>query len=88
MYYSTNEIRKKKVKHNTPLIKNDVKKSGQAEVDKTVEMGPKPVIGDTKKLQKRKKISSQQKRNYLLIPDEFQLLKQTVTFNFKNLRLF
>ncbi|MDC2996383.1 type IV pilus secretin PilQ [Candidatus Pelagibacter sp.] len=75
----------KKFKHNTPLIKNDVKKSGQAEVDKTVEMGPKPVIGDTKKLQKRKKISSQQKRNYLLIPDEFQLLKQTVTFNFKNL---
>ena len=32
--------------HNTPLIKEDIKKSGTIEVDKTVEMGPKPTIGD------------------------------------------
>ena len=75
----------KKFKHNTPLIKDDIRKSGKMEIDKTIKMGPKPVIGDTKALQKRKKISSQQKRNYLLIPDEFQSLKQIVSFKFKNL---
>jgi len=71
--------------HNTPLIKEDIKKSGTIEVDKTVEMGPKPRIEDTDLLEKRKKISSQKTRNYLLIPDEFQLLKQSVTLNFQNL---
>ena len=75
----------KAFKHNTPLIKEDIKKSGTIEVDKTVEMGPKPTIGDIDLLEKRKKISSQKTRNYLLIPDEFQLLKQTVTLNFQNL---
>ena len=71
--------------HNTPLIKEDIKKSGTIEVDKTVRMGPKPRIQDTNLLQKRKKISSQKTRNYLLIPDDFKLLKQTVTLNFQNL---
>ena len=71
--------------HNAPLIKEDIKKSGTIEVDKTVEMGPKPTIGDIDLLEKRKKISSQKTRNYLLIPDEFELLKQTVTLNFQNL---
>ena len=71
--------------HNTPLIKEDIKKSGTIEVDKTVEMGPKPTIGDIDLLEKRKKISSQKTRNYLLIPDEFKLLKQSVTLNFQNL---
>ena len=71
--------------HNTPLIKDDIKKLGTIEVDKTVEMGPKPTIGDIDLLEKRKKISSQKTRNYLLIPDEFELLKQTVTLNFQNL---
>ena len=75
----------KPFKHNTPLIKDDVRKAGKVEVDKTVEMGPKPTIGDITLLQKRKKISSQKSKNYLLIPDEFPLLKQSVTFNFKNL---
>ena len=75
----------KTFKHNTPLIKEDIKKSGTIEIDKTVEMGPKPTIGDIDLLEKRKKISSQKTRNYLLIPDEFQLLKQTVTLNFQNL---
>ena len=50
-------------KHNTPLIKGDIKTKGQIEVNKTVEMGPKPVIGDTEILGKRKKISSQKARN-------------------------
>ena len=72
-------------KHDTPLIKDDIRKSGQIEIEKTVDMGPKPVDGDTKALQKRKKISAQQKRNYLLIPDQFTELKQTVSFRFKNL---
>ena len=75
----------KPFKHNTPLIKDDVRKMGKAEIDKTVEMGPKPTIGDTEFLEKRKKISSQKSRNYILIPDEFGLLKQSVTLNFKNL---
>ena len=78
-------VKSKPFKHKTPLIKDDVRKTGKLEVDKTVEMGPKPTLGDTEKLQKRKKISSQKTRNYLLIPDEFGLLKQTVTFNFRNL---
>ena len=75
----------KPFKHNTPLIKEDVKKTGKIEVQKTVDMGPKPTIGDTTKLQKRRKISSQTARNYLLIPDDFELLKQNVTLNFKSL---
>ena len=57
-------------KHDTPLIKDDIRKSGQIEIEKTVDMGPKPVDGDTKAVQKRKKISAQQKRNYLMIPDQ------------------
>ena len=83
---ATGEFKKAKpFKHNTPLIKDDVRKSGKIEVQKTVDMGPKPTVGDTTKLQKRKKISSQTSRNYLLISDEFPLLKQSVTFNFKGL---
>ena len=34
----------KPFKHNTPLIKNkDIVSSGQSEIAKTLEMGPKPV---------------------------------------------
>ncbi len=29
--------------HNKPLIKEDIKKLGQEEMEKTIEMGPKPV---------------------------------------------
>ena len=83
---ATGPLKKSKpFKHNTPLIKEDVRKTGKAEIEKTVEMGPRPVIGDIELLEKRKKISSQQKRNYLLIPDEFSSLKQEISFNFKNL---
>ena len=75
----------KDFKHPTPLIKDDIRKKGKEELDRTVEMGPQPVLGDTTKLKKRKKISSQTKRNYLLIPEDFKSLKQSVSFKFKNL---
>ena len=66
---SFNEKYNKPFKHNTPLIKKDIRTTGQAEIAKTLEMGPKPVDGDAVKLKKRKKISSETQRNYLLIPD-------------------
>ena len=72
-------------KHNTPLIKGDIKKQGKAEIAKTIELGPKPVSGEGKKLQKRKKISSEIRKNYLSISKEYPLLKQSVTFKYKNL---
>ncbi len=75
----------KPFKHNTPLIKDDIRKTGKTEISKTLDMGPKPVEGDTRKLKKRKKISSEAQKNYLLIPDTFPLLKQRITLKFKNL---
>ena len=77
--------KKEPFKHNTPLIKDDMRKTGKAEIQKTLEMGPKPVDGDTRKLGKRKKISSEAQRNYLVIPKEYKNLKQRVTLKFKNL---
>ena len=77
--------KKKPFKHNTPLIKTDIKKKGQAEIAKTIELGPKPFSGDTTKLKKRKKISSEFKRNYLVISNEFPSLKQTITLRYKNM---
>ena len=82
---SFNEKYNKPFKHNTPLIKKDIRTTGQAEIEKTLEMGPKPVDGDAVKLKKRKKISSETQRNYLLIPDSYPLLKQRVTLKFRNL---
>ena len=76
---------KKTFKHNTPLIKDDVRKTGKIEVDKTVAMGPMPVEGDIEKLEKRKQLSSVKARNYLLIPEDFVNLKQNVSFKFQNL---
>ena len=75
----------KKFKHNTPLIKEDIKQKGRIEVDKTAKMGPQPAEGDVVKLGKRKQISSQRQRNYLLISDDYKLLKQKVSFKFQNL---
>ena len=76
----------KPFKHNTPLIKDkNIVNSGKSEVAKTLEMGPKPIEGDSRKLGKRKKISSEAQRNYLIISDEYPLLKQRVTLKFKNL---
>ena len=54
-------------KHDTPLIKTDVKELGKAELEKDVKMGPIPAEADVIKLKKRKKISSVKERNYLLI---------------------
>ena len=77
----------KPFKHNTPLIKDkNIVDSGKSEVAKTLEMGPKPIEGDSRKLGKRKKISSEAQRNYLIISDEYPLLKQRVTLKFKNLQ--
>ena len=76
----------KPFKHNTPLIKDkNVVADGKSEISKTLEMGPKPLEGDSRKLGKRKKISSEQQRNYLIIPDEYPQLKQRITLKFKNL---
>ena len=72
-------------KHDTPLIKTDVKKLGKAELEKTAEMGPIPIEADVVKLKKRKKISSVKEKNYLLIPDEYKSLKQNLSFNFQNM---
>ena len=78
------KMNNKKFKHNTPLIKGDIQAKGKAEVAKTIELGPKPVIGDNKKFQKRKKISSEISTNYLTISDNYPLLKQQVTLKYKN----
>ncbi len=76
----------KPFKHNTPLIQDKkIKDNGKSEIAKTLEMGPKPVEGDTRKLGKRKKISSEAQRNYLIISDDYPLLKQRVTLKFQNL---
>ena len=75
----------KSFKHDTPLIKTDVKKLGKIELEKSAKMGPSPVEGDIIKLNKRKKISSVKEKNYLLIPDDYDLLKQRVSFKFQNL---
>ena len=73
-------------KHDTPLIKDeDIRVTGKETVDKTVELGPQPIEGDVIKLGKRKQISSQQKTNYLLIPESYKSLKQNVSFKFQNL---
>jgi type IV pilus assembly protein PilQ len=74
----------KPFKHNTPLIKENIKKDGRAEIQKTLELGPKPATGK-KVYGKRKKISSEAQRNYLLIPDTYPMLKQRITLKFKNL---
>ena len=72
-------------KHDTPLIKTDVKKIGKAEIEKDAKMGPVPAEADTTKFIKRKKISSVKEKNYLLIPEEYPNLKQNVSFKFQNM---
>ena len=82
---SSQKHAKKGFKHDTPLIKQDVKKLGKKELEKSAEMGPVPVDGDVIKLEKRKQISSVKERNYLLISEEYTSLKQNVSFKFQNL---
>ena len=79
------KMAKKTFKHNTPLIKTDVKQLGKKELEKSAEMGPIPIEGDVIKLKKRKQLSSVKERNYLLISEEFENLKQNVSFKFQNL---
>ena len=79
------KMAKKKFKHDTPLIKTDVKKLGKKELETSAEMGPIPVEGDVVKLKKRRQLSSVKERNYLLISEEFESLKQNVSFKFQNL---
>ena len=82
-----NEKYNKGFKHNAPLIKDDMRTQGRAEIAKTLEMGPKPVSNDVKKLQKRKKISSEVSKNYLAISKDYPLLKQNVTLKYKSLEI-
>jgi len=72
-------------KHKKPLIKEDIQLMGKKSIEETLEIGPKPVFGDTTQLNKRKKISSSEQKNYLLIPKEFKKLKQNISFNFQNI---
>ena len=51
---SSKKHAKKGFKHDTPLIKQDVKKLGKKELEKSAEMGPVPVEGDVIKLEKIK----------------------------------
>ena len=73
----------KPFKHNTPLIKDNIRKDGKAEIQKTLELDQS--LLKVKSLWKEKKISSEAQRNYLLIPDTYPLLKQRITLKFKNL---
>ncbi len=75
---------KKLPKHNTPLIKDDISKLGKKTMEETLEAGPVPVFGDTTKLQKRKNISTESVKNYLIIPNEYKKLKQNISFKFYN----
>jgi|TARA_B100001939_G_scaffold51893_1_gene41164 type IV pilus assembly protein PilQ len=75
----------KSFKHDTPLIKTDVKQLGKKELNTSASMGPVPVDGDVVKLKKRKQLSSVKERNYLLISEEFTSLKQNVSFKFQAL---
>ena len=68
----------KTFKHDTPLIKEDIKKQGKVTVDETVSLGPQPLEGDVIKLGKRKQISSTKKRNYLLTVSYTHLTLPTI----------
>ena len=52
----------KSFKHDTPLIKTDVKQLGKKELNTSASMGPVPVDGDVVKLKKE--------NNYLLLKKE------------------
>ncbi len=65
----------KPFKHNTPLIKKDLKALGKAEIAKTVEMGTKPVPGSKKVQRKRNKRTSETANKYFIIRLESKSLK-------------
>ena len=78
-------LKKKEPWKLTGNFPTDIQAKGKAEISKTIELGPKPVSTDIKKIKKRKIISSEIQKNYLSIPDKYPLLKQNVTFKFKNI---
>ena len=59
---TTSKKGSKGFKHDTPLIKTDVKKMGKAELEKMAEMGPVPVEADVVKLKKEKNIFCKRKK--------------------------
>lgn len=67
-------------------IDNDIRAYGKKDMQKTVEMGPKPNESFDDQLEKKRKIiTSEQVRNYVTIPDSFTNLKQKISINFNNL---
>ena len=67
-------------------IDNDIRTYGKKDMEKTVEMGPKPNESYDDQLEKKRKIiTSEQIRNYVTIPDSFPNLKQKISINFNNL---
>ena len=73
------------IKNDKKLITEDMRATKKKDVEETVSLGPKPVQGNTKKLNKRKKITSSITKNYLLIPKEYTYLKQPISMKFSNL---
>ena len=67
-------------------IDNDIRAYGKKDMQKTIDMGPKPNETFNDQLEKKRKIiTSEQVRNYVTIPDSFSNLKQKISINFNNL---
>lgn len=67
-------------------IDDDIRAYGKEDMERTVDMGPKPNESLNDQLEtKRKIITSEQVRNYVTIPDSFENLKQKISINFNNL---
>jgi len=67
-------------------IDNDIRAYGKKDMQKTIDMGPKPNETFNDQLEKKRKIiTSEQVRNYVTIPDSFGNLKQKISINFNNL---
>jgi type IV pilus assembly protein PilQ len=67
-------------------IDDDIRAYGKEDIQRTVDMGPKPNESLNDQLEtKRKIITSEQVRNYVTIPDSFENLKQKISINFNNL---
>ena len=73
-------------KRSISKIDNDIRAYGKKDMQKTLDMGPKPnETFDDQIEKKRKIITSEQVRNYVTIPDSFANLKQKISINFNNL---
>ena len=71
-------------KDKDPIIKpSDIVVEGQKSIEEKIKYGPKPY--DTEfdpKENKRKTITSEQVRNYVTVPSEYENLKQIIDINF------